>query len=123
MNNKPDKRNRIVGRVALAEWTEEEQGIDVILQFEPASAKLRGTIRSGPDPHTGRTVRAVDLRAKLPAIREMKVYWHPTKEHPRFDVERLSRLVIQLDLARLDLSVKDAGDTPDFNSYLSRLFR
>jgi len=123
MQNHPDNRRTVVGRVAVAEWNEAEQGVDLILEFEPAGARLRGLIRSGPDPQTGRMVSARELQGKIGSIRGMKVRFRPTPEHARFDLERLSRLVIQLDLGRLDLSVKDAGDGPDFNAYLSRLFR
>ncbi len=114
----------IVGKVVSAEWNQEEQGIDLVLQFEPTGAKLRGTCRAGRDPQTGHSLSATKLKANLSKVRQMKVYWSATTADGRpFDPSRLSKLTIQLDLSKSDLSVAEVPAGPDANTFLSRILR
>ncbi|MBE7559043.1 hypothetical protein HS125_08875 [bacterium] len=106
-----------------AEWNDEEQGIDLVLVFEPSGVRLRGQCRAGTDPETGHTVSPAGLKAQLPKIRSMKVYWNGPASEVGFDPARLRNLVIHLDLAGSQLGVREGPAGPDANAFLSRILR
>jgi hypothetical protein len=114
----------IVGRVTSAEWNEVEKAVDFILHFDSTGTSLRGRCPAGLDPRTGRMVTERELKSSLDRIRNMKVYYQPEEgKSKELDPQHIRSLMVQLDLKRMDMSVRDSENRHNANTFISKLFR